>query len=171
MTTLPATKTAATTDLYSLDRLNDIVEPPPIDAWPPAAGFWFLATLLLLWLAALAWGGWSRYRRDRYRRQALAQLQQLSGRPDSNPLPELAELLKRTALAGYPRQQVAALSGDDWLRFLDCSAATDAFANGPAKRLASISYYSARSADIEQTKAIFAAAEHWIRHHQTERPC
>ena len=159
------------TDLYSLDRLHDIVEPPAIDAWPPAAGFWFVAALLLVWLAALAWGGWSRYRRDGYRRQALAQLHRLSKQPGDDALPELAELLKRTALAAYPREQVAALNGDDWLRFLDCSAATNAFANGPAKRLASISYHRNRCAVPEQTKAVFAAAEHWVRHHQTAPPC
>ena len=59
-------------DPTSLDRLHDIVAPPPVPAWPPAVGwYWVIATgaVAAVYLVLLAL---SRWQKNRYRREALA---------------------------------------------------------------------------------------------------
>lgn len=168
-------------DPYSLEQLHDIIEPAAISPWPPAAGFWFLLALLLLWLSAIALTLWQRHRRNRYRRLAVAQLQALSSQLDKGDQPShviaaIGELLKRTALVAYPRQQVASLSGSDWLQFLNHSAATDAFSSDTARLLTHSAYQRAQPPPSgRQTRAIIDAAHHWIDHHHPQQcgssPC
>ena len=163
-----------TPDPYSLDRLHDIVVPPPVPEWPPAAGFWFLLALVLVWAVAITLLVWLRYRRNAYRRQGAARLREITPRlraADSRTaaLAELAELLKCTALAAFPRDEVAALSGADWLAFLDRTGGAGVFTSGPASVIATGPY---RSRDVEQLSpneknAILTAARRWIRCHQS----
>jgi len=66
----------------------------------------------LLRLTRLVKRGWQ----NRYRREALRQLAILS---ESQQLAALPHFLKVTALQAYSREQVAGLSGQEWLDFLD----------------------------------------------------
>jgi hypothetical protein len=158
-------------DPTSLDRLHDIVSPPPAPWWPPAPGWYVVLAvggLLLVWATVklvLAW------RRDRYRRLALAELAAIRDGDAPGFLPRLSELLKRTALAAYPREEVAALTGDGWLAFLDRTGATTAFAGGPGRALADGPYAPARSLDDRQRDDLFAAARAWVRHHRRGPTC
>lgn len=96
----------------SLDRLHDIVEPPPVPWWPPAPG-WYV--VLALVTAAAAWfcvRYWRQWQANAYRREALHELQAAK-----SPT-EIAELLRRTALAIAPRSRIASLSGDGWAEWL-----------------------------------------------------
>ena len=98
----------------SLDNLYDIVESAPVSLWwPLAPGWWVLIALLTV--AALI--GLCRFllkrHRNAYRRWALKELDALE---EPGMLPTL---LKRVALAAYPREEVGALSGRAWLSFLN----------------------------------------------------
>ena len=53
------------------------------------------------------------------------------------------ELLRRTALSAYARQDVAALHGPDWLAFLDQAYGGTGFSNGPGKAVAEAPYKKA----------------------------
>src|SRR5262245_40065720 len=106
-------------DPTSLDRLHDIVAPPAAPWWPPApAWYWVLAFVLVL-VVALVLDRLLRWQRNRYRREALAELFQQEVAL-YNPvrraaaLEGLAALLKRTALTAFPRNQVATLTGPAW---------------------------------------------------------
>ena len=99
-------------DPTSLDRLHDIVLPPAVSWWPPAPGWYVLSAVLLL---ATAWYGWWQlrcWRATAYRREALRELATLQDAA------EMAQLLRRTALAVAPRDAVAAATGDAWLQWL-----------------------------------------------------
>ncbi|SHI08916.1 DUF4381 domain-containing protein [Ferrimonas marina] len=108
-----------------LDALKPIHQPAAVAAWPPGPGAW-LALSLLLALIGLALWWWRRHRHKvAPSRQALAQLDAL------NPTdPELASqvvaLIKRTALAYLPREQVADLHGAELHRFLNQCLGTTA---------------------------------------------
>jgi len=84
-------------DPYSLEKLQDIVEPTAISLWSPANGFWFLAALLAVWLLFAAWNGWRRWRRNRYWRLALTQSQTLLAqhRNDDHPSTLISALAPR----------------------------------------------------------------------------
>jgi hypothetical protein len=146
-----------------LDQLRDVVEPPPVSMVPATWG-WAVLALLLLGAAALATWAWLRHRRvTAYRRAALAELRALTPtleRGDPGALAALERLLRRTALAAFPRAEVATLTGDAWLAFLDRTGGRFA-AFGPG--LAAAPYAPAPPA--VDGRALLQAARHWIAHH------
>ena len=99
-------------DPASLGNLRDIVIPEPVSWWPPAPGWWVVILVGCLLAALAAWRGWSRWRANAYRREALSKLER------AESIAAVANLLKRTALGAYPRSSVASLTGDAWCRFL-----------------------------------------------------
>lgn len=107
-----------------LSQLRDIHLPDPVSPWPPGPGWWVLAALLLMALVAAVIWCWRHYRRNAWRRSAQAALAQAhndwqqSGDHDSY-LQAVNAILKRAALARFPREDVAALSCERWEAFLD----------------------------------------------------
>jgi hypothetical protein len=162
------------TDTASLSNLRDIVEPAAIAPWPPAPGMLMLILLLLVWLAAalLLWR--QRRRRNAYRRLALGELEAIAGQlrdPGTRgaALRLLSLLLKRVALKAYPRETVAALTGDGWGAFLDGQVQGNPFAQGPGQVLASALVDPDPGAQLSQAQCntLLAAARHWIAQHRT----
>lgn len=107
-----------------LANLHPLREPPPIGWWPPAPGWWLLAALALVMLLVLVFMLWRRYRANAYRRAALKQLQHLQQVHDQHSddlqfITQTNALLKSVALVAYPRREVAASSGQQWLAFLN----------------------------------------------------
>jgi hypothetical protein len=83
-------------------------------------------------------------------------------------LGDLAALLKRVAMVAYTREQVAALSGDAWLTFLDRTGGTVQFTRGPGAVLTTVSSRPGLAAalDATQIKALVATAQDWLRRHR-----
>jgi hypothetical protein len=157
------------TDAASLDRLHDIVVPDPTPWWPPAPGWLWLAGMaaVLLVLALLA--AFIRWQKNRYRREAFAELARLASAASpagsGGLLPALGELLKRTALTAYPREDVATLTGPRWFAFLDSTGGTR-FSAGLGEALERATYL-ARSEEQESARALELVREvrTWIRRH------
>lgn len=151
-------------DQADLSHLADIVTPAPISWWPPAPGWWIVGAALLAILAILARHVYLRYRRNAYRRAAIAELSTITSVANGASLAAVSSILKRTALAVYPRGEVASLTGAAWLTFLDQSAGTDDFAKGPGAGLEQ----GALGMRVEDGEAIRAAARRWIARHRVE---
>ena len=161
-----------TDDPTSLTNLHDIVVPDPVPWWPPAPVWYFLGLLALLglgWLL-LAW----RRRRiaQRYRHlalQDLAQLQNAAKDPSQRQgaLVELPVLLKRTALAAWPRERVAALTGADWWTFLDQKGSSPVFAKIHGAALQRLAYSPNPDLSSKEAKDLLRAVRKWIRNHRT----
>jgi hypothetical protein len=157
-------------DPASLQRLHDIVVPQPAPWWPPAPGWLWLLGVLAMVAVVLLIRAFARWQRNRYRRQALAELTRLSaarqesGRQPPDPA-ALAALLKRTALTAYPREMVATLTGQEWFAFLDRTGGTR-FGAGLGAALEAANYHAAGDPlDASRLVEIAAEVEHWIRHH------
>ena len=153
----------------SLDLLNalrDIREPAPPGFWPPAPGWWLLAALLLAAAITLGWLTWRRSQRQRPIRRALEELEswrtRAARRSHTEAASELAELLKRAALTRYPRHEVARLSGNAWLAFLDHSGDTNGFTKGAGRALGDLRY--APTLELEP-EALAALARAWLERH------
>lgn len=98
--------------------------PDPVGWWPLAPGWWFLIALLALGLGWLLWRAWRRYQYNAPRRYALRTLaaveaEYLSHRDPVRLGRQVSELLRRGMLAYAPRHEVAGLTGNAWLRWLD----------------------------------------------------
>jgi hypothetical protein len=159
-------------DPTSLDRLYDIVVPPPLPWWPPAPAWYWILGFLLFAFIALALANVVRWQRNRYRREALRlwrEQSKLLTDPAlrAHALVSLAELLKRTALSAFPRDQVAELTGAQWFDFLDRSAAQSSFASGEGQLLEGVAYDSRVAATIDEKQAekIAASVRAWIKYH------
>jgi hypothetical protein len=161
--TTPALPNAA-----PLQQLRDIHIPAAVSWWPPAPGWWLLLIVAVASLAAALFWLRNYRRKNRYRRLALQHLQTLRGQwqqqRDDNALTQaINRLLKQTALAAYPRQRVAALTGADWLLFLDSGLKQPRFSEPALRALAST--YQAAPPTISAS-ALFDASEYWIRRHR-----
>ncbi|MBV7482417.1 DUF4381 domain-containing protein [Bordetella sp. BOR01] len=159
--------------LPGLDQLRELPLPAAVPYWPQTWGWAVLAVLLLaggIW-AAIAYA--RRHRRNRYRRQALKELDGLAREAGANPLAArgLPALLKRTALAAQPAGQqtrVAALGGKAWLAYLDQDAGQQPFPDDSARLLATLAYSpdaAVQSLDPLVLARLLAASRHWVEHH------
>lgn len=142
----------------ALESLNDIVVPDPVSLLPQTVGWIVLCVFLFAALAAWAVFAWRRYRKNAYRREALALI-------DSTPLTELPALVKRVALATAPRTDVAALTGDAWLAYLDRTYGGDGFTNGPGRLMATVSFEPAPE-ELRVATDLRSLAALWIRKHR-----
>ncbi len=137
--------------------LRDIHVPETVHWWPPAPGWWALAAAVLIAAAALAWLAWRR--RTRVRRAALAELRRIEkDYADHGDVARLAKelslLLRRAAITVAPRSEVAALTGDDWLAWLDRGLEGRPFSAGPGHCLADAPYRPPRDVAVGDAVAL-----------------
>jgi hypothetical protein len=139
-----------------LDLLEPVPEPLPVSLWPQTAGWIWLGIVVA---AAVGWGArrWLVVRRaNAYRRIALQEVAAADGE-----FMVLAAILRRTALAGYPRADVAGLYGEDWLAFLDETYGGTGFRDGPGRAFATAPY--ARS---QVARDLAPLVVEWLRRHR-----
>ena len=141
-------------DPADLSNLRDIVLPSAVPLWPPAPGWWIVGAVATAALAIATAAALLAWRRNAYRRTALAELE------TADPS-RFSEILKRSALAAWPREQVAALSGPAWRAFLDRTGRTRAFTVGAGRDLDALTFGG--GGDVE---AVREAARHWLRRHR-----
>lgn len=153
-----------------LAALRDIHLPPAVDAWPPAPGWWLLAlAAVVVLVAAIVWLV-RHWRTGRYRRLAVDELRSLQAawrqhQDDGTFVTGVSLLLKRVALSAWPRADVAGLTGEAWVRFLDDTLGTHEFSMGPGQVLIHGPYQ--RNAEADPT--LPALVERWIRGHKRNR--
>lgn len=145
------------TPALNAEQLRDIHLPAPVSWWPPAPGWWFVAALLLF-LAAVGYWLLRRWRRQRWRREALEELARLrQSAATSRQLAQLSMLLRRVAVTCFPRQDVASLTGPEWLAFLERH---DGGFAAYAELLVDAPYRAETELDLE---GLYQQAENWIR--------
>jgi hypothetical protein len=151
-------------DPTNLDRLHDVMVPPPVPWWPPAPGWLVVIAALILVLGWWLIGAIRHWQSNCYRREALALLEAV----DNSGI-ELATLIKRVALSVYPRESVASLTGEQWLTFLDETGRTDAFTKGPGRWLARLAYEPNLIASLPdaERRGLVAAVRQWIVRHRS----
>ncbi len=156
-----------------LDALEPNILPPAIGTWPPAIGWWLLAVVTIVLLAVLLWWLWRWYQKHAYRRHGLRKLRLIKESYQQHNdrqrfLQECNHLLKGVALQAYPRQDSAALSGQQWQTFLnrtvDKAGLSKLFTEGGGRYLG-IGRYE-KSSDIEPDK-LYRVVETWIKKHRT----
>ncbi len=151
--------------------LRDIHLPDSVPWWPPAPGWWLLLILLCL-IAAIAV---YYYRRRRQRLasatwQARLLLRQIredyAAHKDTQRLIKaLSSLLRRTAVSLDERRSVAAITGEDWLNYLDATLPEPGFSEGPGRVLESGPYRQQVAVDAD---ALIDLCDSWLLHAGSE---
>ncbi len=143
-----------------LDNLHDFYQPPP-PAWTPQTAGWYalfaIAAVVMIWSAIHFLRKWFA---NQYRRDALRELTVLH--PN-----EFSALLKRTALAAWPREKVASLSGAAWLEFLDGALHEEVFHHSPANQIEELALRS-QTLSNEDEQALRSTVATWIRRHHVQ---
>jgi hypothetical protein len=141
--------------------LRDIHPPAAPGIWPPAPGWWVVLALLAASLTGAAASAWRVRRARARRRRILAELAALGGSAQGAQLAAaVSALLKRVALSRFRRGQVAPLTGQAWLDFLDRHGGAGRFTAGPGRVLAEGPYAPALELDAQ---ALLDLARDWVR--------
>lgn len=136
-------------------------EPPRVSMFPETEG-WIWVGLSVL--AALAWIAikWIRHRRaNAYRRAALSLLSTTGDNAGA-----ISAILRRAALVAYPRESVAALHGERWLRFLDKTRGKPGFETEIGQKMLQAPYLT----DPVSVAGLHDLAVDWVRHHKAGVP-
>lgn len=147
-----------------MNELRGIHLPPDPSLWPPAPGWWIVALLagVILWRALVV--ARRVLNRARRRRKALAALASIHARvnadPDATLCADLSVLLRRLAIGRFPREQVAALTGQPWLQFLERSCDGDAAFIRAGQALLEAPYRQAVNVDVDTLVRLSGV---WIR--------
>jgi len=156
---------------YLVHGIDEIMLPEVISWWPSAPGWKVLGLILLAWLVLRVVRLARRWWRNRYRREALRQLKQLQQQAGSKALDVVASLpyyIKVTALQAYPRAEVASLSGENWLTFLDAHYSGPSFAEGTGRKLLAVSYLPREQWQLDDNESgrLIQMAQQWIARHR-----
>ncbi len=167
----------AATDVSSsdLEKLHEILLPDPV-SWMPQTIGWYVVFGLILFIAGWwVYGKLRHFRKNRYRRLALTELASIERelqQPEkrAKALAEIPVLLKRTALSAFPRTEVAALSGERWLSFLDMTIGGKDFMEGEGRLLPELAYAPVQritQLSDKQISNLLQLIRRWIKRHVT----
>jgi len=151
-----------------LQDFHEISLPDPVSYMPETIGWLFLLAAIVLyalWQSIKAYKTWAN---NRYRRIALIHIQQLKQdtAPPIHVMAKLAVLLKATALQVFPRTHIAALSGEQWLSFLNQQTASPSFCEQSRDLLGSAQYRHNTRVSKQQLSQLIAESEYWVRRHK-----
>ena len=154
---------------YLVHGIDEIILPEAVSWWPTAPGWKALAVVLIGLLAVVIFRLAKTWWHNRYRREALRQLDEHgNGKPLQDTVAVLPYFIKATALQAYPRQDIAALTGDGWLKFLDSHYPGPAFSHGPGEKLLCVAYQPKEQWQMneDQCKALIGMSRDWIATHR-----
>jgi hypothetical protein len=125
--------------------LRDLHLPDPVGWWPPAPGWWVLLALAVLGAVLLLRHALRSRGGAVARRRALKELGRLTADYESHRdavafSSHLSQLLRRTMLAYAPRREVAGLTGEAWLAWLDRDFDEPLFASDTGRKLLELPY-------------------------------
>ncbi|MGH8476908.1 MAG: DUF4381 domain-containing protein [Methylococcales bacterium] len=135
--------------------------PQSVSWWPPAPGWWIVSGSLILFSIMVFWL-WRRTTRPSVKKLARKEFKSIRVNPDlsdSDRVRQLSMLIRRICLSLYPRAEVAALTGRNWLLFLEKSFDEPSFSEGPGKVLLDAPYRPDAELDF---KPLFSLCERWI---------
>lgn len=144
--------------------LRDLHLPGEVDWWPLAPGWWFLIAVAVAFAGWAAWRGIRHWRYNAARRHALKLLDRyeseyLEHRDVVRLGKQVSELLRRGMLAYAPRAEVAGLTGEAWLEWLDRDLAVPYFHTDGGRSLLTLPYRNPASAgENVDIGALLAAA-------------
>lgn len=143
--------------------LKDIHLPDIIGWWPPAMGWWMSAILVMLLIVFSVWL-YKRVTRKtavKSAKKILLALRKDNSLNDRDKLIALSELMRRVAVSVSPRSEVASLTGQAWLAYLNRTVSDSPFLSAEGDALAGAHYQKKIGENFKMTKLI-TICEQWI---------
>ncbi|MFT7684856.1 MAG: hypothetical protein ACI9FB_000197 [Candidatus Azotimanducaceae bacterium] len=154
-----------------LAQLRDLHLPGAIENWPPAVGWWLLAFITVVLVSYLLFLLYQFWKNKQYRREGIRALEKLKQSFEASPdtinfLEQYSQLLKRVSFSCFSRNEVASLTGESWVAFLDQSGNTKEFSMGCGQVLIDGNY--AQEVDYDYL-ALHEIGKKWIKNHRRPR--
>ena len=148
-----------------LAQLRDIHAPQTLSWWPLAPGWFVMAILGLIFFIGFIYL-YKKHQQKVHRRQTTLQHLQRLRHLDEEHYPlvyqELSTLLRRIALLTHARAQVAHLTGEEWLKFLDTQCHTQVFSQDIGRLLLSAPYFPGNK-PLASPMPLLDVTEAWIK--------
>ena len=148
---------------YTLGDFNEVVSPEAISWLPQTVGWAWVAGGLALFAGYHSWKRLLHWYRNRYRGEAIGRLRSLPASGDIAA--PVNRLLKLTALAAFSREQVASLSGEQWVEFLNGQCPEPVF-DEPLGELLALAAYTGEPVDESTRRALLQASMAWVEQHK-----
>lgn len=148
-------------------QMADIVTPAPVAAWPPAWGWWVLASLVVLMAITLTYWLVRRHRQNRYRQQALHELNRMAPENLHEQVQDLLALTKACVLSARPalRSEIAAMPATTWVQWLNTTSGKVIFDTEAAAMIAEFAY---RPSERPPAPQLTQATQTWLRQHRLQ---
>ncbi len=158
-----------------LEVLRDLQMPMSVSWWPPAPGWWILSAATVLGYLQWRYLLFTRWFRKPHppphlgvgiiaRDEMAALRRHFDATRDVHGLvSSLSVLLRRVAMELFPREEVAALTGEPWLEWLDERTPGSVFSAGIGRVLIDAPYRSPEQvAATVDGEALLKACEGWV---------
>lgn len=150
------------------DDIGSLIEPVPVQFSLGAPGWYVLGTIVAILILVASVLLYRHYKRNLYRRDALAFLtmQQTNLENDSiRLLYEASILLKRIVMARYGRQH-ASITGTAWVNFLNSVCKAPPFDEQDGTWISTVVYSSGSDVTTESVHAYLEKTRKWIKLHR-----
>ena len=144
--------------------LKDIHLPDAIGWWPPAMGWWLLVILIPLMILLLIKliRHITRSTAIKSAKRILTEIKQDSTKNELEKLREISILLRRVAVSVAPRANIAGLTGQAWLDFLDQGMKNKPFTQGIGQCLINTPYQNKISVNVDINQLILLCQQ-WLK--------
>ncbi|RHW76985.1 DUF4381 domain-containing protein [Colwellia sp. RSH04] len=148
--------------------LEKIVEPPPPEAisWLPQTIGWKITfVILFFYLCFKVIAEYKKYKRNAYRRNALAWLKQYQS-DEEWYYRQLPVLLRKTAITAYDRTKITSLTGSDWDSWLDSQCKETDFTASCSMVLHQLAFAPEFNLSSQEKQILLQHVSTWIKHHR-----
>jgi len=158
------------TETFGSDRmwgLKELPLPEPVSYFPQTAGWAVVAVVILALAGWFAWRRWQAWKKDAYRRDGVVQLSRMTDR--SGDISGLPFLIRKSALAAFPRADVASLRGADWTAWLNETAGRSVFKPEDSQIFDDLVYQAGDAynrLDENTRRHLLDASLYWMRKHR-----
>lgn len=148
-------------------QLRDIHLPDAISWWPLAPGWWMIAGSLIFIIVAIFL--YRRYQKKQaLKKQVLAEFENICAQFEQEKnsmalLQSLSILLRRACISFYPRSEVASLTGEAWLAFLNDTGKQKYFNSEYGQLIATAPYLSEKTELDIDTEKLIALCQNWLK--------
>ncbi|MEZ8882390.1 DUF4381 domain-containing protein [Vibrio sp. 10N.222.54.B12] len=106
--------------------LSPVIAPDAPTWWPLAWGWWAVVITAIALIALVFFIVKRRKNNQQAKQEALSYFSNSQSQDGLSPS-KAQRILRQAALSYFPREKIAGLSGDDWLKFLDAQLAKPLF--------------------------------------------
>ncbi|MEW6996207.1 DUF4381 domain-containing protein [Colwelliaceae bacterium BS250] len=154
---------AASSEQSPLAKLHEISPPEDISWLPQTLGWQLILLCIVAYSLYRVYLMYDKWLKNAYRREAISYLNSLGSEPAD--IVQIPVIIKRAALYGFNREEVAQLGGKDWESWLDKNCHGVSFSSQLTGVLSHLAYSPKPSISKEQLDELKSQVSTWVSNH------